>query len=47
MKPEVEELGAVHQLPGEPKILTGRGRIPGGVVVDQNERGRPRPERRP
>ena len=46
VKTEIEELGALHQLPGEPKILAGRRRVPGGVVMDEDEGGRSHPKRR-
>jgi hypothetical protein len=46
VKAEIEEPGAISQLPGEPKILPGRGRIAGRVVVDENKGGGPCPKRR-
>jgi hypothetical protein len=46
VKAEVEELGSVDQLPCEPKILPGRGRIAGGMVVDEYQRGGPYAEGR-
>jgi hypothetical protein len=35
VKPEVEKLGALDQLPREPQILLGRRRISGRMVVDE------------
>ena len=35
---QVDDLGGVDQLPGEPQILSRRGRVPRGVIVDQDER---------
>jgi hypothetical protein len=46
MEAEIQKLSAVHQLPGQAKIFSGRGRISRWVVVDENEGGGPYSERR-
>ncbi len=37
MESQVEQLGCVSELAGEAKILAGWGRIPGRVVVDEDQ----------
>jgi hypothetical protein len=44
VKAEVEEPGAVRELPGEAKILAGRSGVARGVVVDEDHSGGPFPE---
>ena len=46
MQAEIEEPGAISQLPSQSGVLPGRGRIPGRMIVDEDERGGSDPERR-
>jgi hypothetical protein len=37
----VEELASLHELLGEPNVLTARHRVAARMVMDDDERGRP------